>query len=36
MTATTARPPLARLLWLAVAAAVATITLKTLAWVWGA
>jgi len=30
--ATTARPPLARLLWLSVAAAIATITLKTLAW----
>jgi cation diffusion facilitator family transporter len=30
--ATTARPPLSRLLWLSVAAAVATITLKTLAW----
>lgn len=30
--ATTARSPLARLLWIAVAAAVATITLKTLAW----
>ena len=30
--AVSARPPLARLLWLAVAAAIATITLKTLAW----
>jgi cation diffusion facilitator family transporter len=30
--ATSVRPPLARLLWLAVAAAIATITLKTLAW----
>jgi cation diffusion facilitator family transporter len=30
--ATTARPPLVRLLWLSVAAAIATITLKTLAW----
>jgi cation diffusion facilitator family transporter len=30
--ATTARPPLARLLWLSVAAALATIALKTLAW----
>jgi cation diffusion facilitator family transporter len=32
MTAAMARPPLARLLWLAVTAAIATITLKTLAW----
>ena len=31
-TTSTARPPLARLLWLSVAAAVATIGLKTLAW----
>jgi hypothetical protein len=30
--ATIARPPLARLLWLSVAAALATIALKTLAW----
>jgi hypothetical protein len=29
--ATTARPPLERLLWLSVAAPIATITLKTLA-----
>ena len=31
-TTSPARPPLARLLWLSVAAAVATISLKTLAW----
>jgi len=30
--ATTTRSPLGRLLWLSVAAAIATITLKTLAW----
>ena len=32
MATTAARPPLARLLWLSIAAALATISLKTLAW----